>query len=478
VNTTEKPTASCLVPVLRYGDVVAAADWLCAAFGFEKSSIVTGDQPGTVRYALLTFGPTMIMLAPSRDVAPANVPWQSDDGDRSEMQSCYFVVGDADAHYARAKAAGAVIVFDIEDFDHGGRGYSCRDPQGHVWNFGTHNPWGDRAPKTDVSRETERMPRGRKRWALASGVLATIIATAVAAAWINGGDDDPRLAAANQAVRQAEEQLILEKHARLDAARAAEEAKTRFALQQGAKEAADRSVAYSREELAREREAKVKAQHAADEARKRIAEVEGAKDAAERTARELEQKLTEEKRARETAEQITAFAGKASDAEPQAAPHSGEAAAALQKMQQDIERERAANDAAHRMAAELGDRLTQEHGAREAAERAAQDMRDQLAKEQASKEAAERAMADAQKQASLEQGAREAAERAGQEAREQLDRERAAKDQAWKMVSQLRKRLGGSQSAEAASQSGDETASSVKPQADKDPQYNGPLSPF
>ena len=49
--------------------------------------------------------------------------------------------GDADQHYARAKAAGAEILFEIKDEDYGGRGYTCRDPEGHVWNFGTFDPW-------------------------------------------------------------------------------------------------------------------------------------------------------------------------------------------------------------------------------------------------------------------------------------------------------------------------------------------------
>jgi uncharacterized glyoxalase superfamily protein PhnB len=43
--------------------------------------------------------------------------------------------------YARAKAAGAEIVMEIEDQDYGGRLYSCRDPEGHLWNFGTYDPW-------------------------------------------------------------------------------------------------------------------------------------------------------------------------------------------------------------------------------------------------------------------------------------------------------------------------------------------------
>jgi uncharacterized glyoxalase superfamily protein PhnB len=56
-------------------------------------------------------------------------------------QSPYVIVEDADAHYRRAVAAGAQIVLDIEDKDYGGRGYTCRDPEGHVWSFGSYDPW-------------------------------------------------------------------------------------------------------------------------------------------------------------------------------------------------------------------------------------------------------------------------------------------------------------------------------------------------
>jgi uncharacterized glyoxalase superfamily protein PhnB len=51
------------------------------------------------------------------------------------------VVGEVDAHYAHAKAAGAEIVIDIKTQDYGGCDYTCRDPEGHVWTFGTYDPW-------------------------------------------------------------------------------------------------------------------------------------------------------------------------------------------------------------------------------------------------------------------------------------------------------------------------------------------------
>lgn len=54
-----------------------------------------------------------------------------------------MVVTDADAHHARAKAAGAEIVIDLVTQDYGGRDYTCRDPEGHIWTFGTYDPWAE-----------------------------------------------------------------------------------------------------------------------------------------------------------------------------------------------------------------------------------------------------------------------------------------------------------------------------------------------
>jgi uncharacterized glyoxalase superfamily protein PhnB len=50
-------------------------------------------------------------------------------------------VNDADAVYAQARASGAAIVQDIQNPDYGGRGFSVRDPEGHVWSIGAYDPW-------------------------------------------------------------------------------------------------------------------------------------------------------------------------------------------------------------------------------------------------------------------------------------------------------------------------------------------------
>lgn len=135
-----KNTTTTVIPTLRYQAAPAAIEWLCEAFGFEKHLMVPGEG-GTIAHAQLVFGNGMIMLGSALDRefdklqkppnALGNVP----------SQSPYVIVEDADKHYARAVAAGAEIVMDIKDEDHGGRGYSCRDPEGHIWNFGTYDPW-------------------------------------------------------------------------------------------------------------------------------------------------------------------------------------------------------------------------------------------------------------------------------------------------------------------------------------------------
>jgi uncharacterized glyoxalase superfamily protein PhnB len=66
---------------------------------------------------------------------------QPDEIGGAETQSAYLIVSDADAVYAKAKAAGAEILLEIKDEDYGGRGFTCRDLEGHIWNFGTYDPW-------------------------------------------------------------------------------------------------------------------------------------------------------------------------------------------------------------------------------------------------------------------------------------------------------------------------------------------------
>ena len=133
-------TGSTIIPCLRYRDALAAIDWLCEAFGFEKRAIHAEND--TVLHAQLTFGSGMVMLgsADNRSEWGRQIA-QPDETGLRETQSPCVIVRDVDAHYARATAAGARVVQDIADQGYGGRGYSCRDPEGHLWWFGSYDPW-------------------------------------------------------------------------------------------------------------------------------------------------------------------------------------------------------------------------------------------------------------------------------------------------------------------------------------------------
>ncbi len=131
-----------IIPTLRYRDAARAIDWLCRAFGFEKHLVVPGEG-GSIAHAQLTFDHRMLRLGTAADDEFGKLQTTPERAGGIGTQSAYLIVPDADAHHARAVAAGADVVYPIRDEDYGGRGYSCRDPEGHLWNFGTYDPWAE-----------------------------------------------------------------------------------------------------------------------------------------------------------------------------------------------------------------------------------------------------------------------------------------------------------------------------------------------
>lgn len=129
-----------LYPSLSYDDAPSAIDFLVRAFGFERRFVAPGPD-GTVAHAELSFGSGVVFVATSKPERR----WLSPRKVGAVTQSLSVRVADPDAHYARAKAAGANIVRALEDEEHGSRGYLVEDPEGHQWYFGTYRPgayWG------------------------------------------------------------------------------------------------------------------------------------------------------------------------------------------------------------------------------------------------------------------------------------------------------------------------------------------------
>ena len=128
-----KTTKATVIPVLRYRDAPRAIEWLCATFGFEKNLVVPNED-GTIAHAQLSFGNGMVMLGSvlKNETEFGRLMKQPDEIGGAETQSAYVVVTDADAVYARARAAGAKIAIEIKDEDYGGRDFSCYDLEGHL----------------------------------------------------------------------------------------------------------------------------------------------------------------------------------------------------------------------------------------------------------------------------------------------------------------------------------------------------------
>jgi uncharacterized glyoxalase superfamily protein PhnB len=139
-NSNASDARSTVIPGMQYRDARAAMDWLCEAFGFEKQAVFEGEGNAVV-HAQLRLGGGMVMLGPIHEGEFGKYMKQPDEIGGAETQSCYIMVPDADAVYARAKAAGAEILIEIKDEEYGGRGFTCRDPQGHIWSVGNYDPW-------------------------------------------------------------------------------------------------------------------------------------------------------------------------------------------------------------------------------------------------------------------------------------------------------------------------------------------------
>jgi uncharacterized glyoxalase superfamily protein PhnB len=136
----KKATAPSVIPMLSYEDGMAALEWLRRAFGFREITRLAGPA-GRLSHGEMEAGDSLIMLAsPTPDYQSpkrhresceqarkwSTVPWIID--------GVLVYVDDLDQHFARAKAAGATILSDIESGPPGRR-YRAEDFEGHRWFF-------------------------------------------------------------------------------------------------------------------------------------------------------------------------------------------------------------------------------------------------------------------------------------------------------------------------------------------------------
>ncbi|KQW71316.1 glyoxalase [Phenylobacterium sp. Root77] len=112
-----------------YQDPKAALAWLEKAFGFELVMLLE-DAEGNVAHSQMEFGDSYVMIGQEWSAdhkSPKSV------GGKNTQTVHIQIDTDLDDHFARAKAAGAVIDAEPQMQFYGDKTYRCRDPEGHIW---------------------------------------------------------------------------------------------------------------------------------------------------------------------------------------------------------------------------------------------------------------------------------------------------------------------------------------------------------
>jgi uncharacterized glyoxalase superfamily protein PhnB len=119
-----------IIPYIFYRDVPAALDFLARAFGFTEL-MRTGTPSGGMHAEMAFDGQRIMMGQASREAGMASVV-------ETEVatQGVFVYLADVDAHYERARAAGARIAKPPQDLPYG-RSYTAHDLDGHPWFFTT-----------------------------------------------------------------------------------------------------------------------------------------------------------------------------------------------------------------------------------------------------------------------------------------------------------------------------------------------------
>jgi uncharacterized glyoxalase superfamily protein PhnB len=130
ISNRSVPTDT-LLPHVVYQDVVEAIVWLTKTFGFSEHYRY-GEPGGPVSGAQMHLGNAWIMLkrAGPGSASPAQMGYGT--------QSLSVFLDDVDAHFQKAKSAGAKIVEDLNETVYGERQYGAEDLAGHHWLFSRH----------------------------------------------------------------------------------------------------------------------------------------------------------------------------------------------------------------------------------------------------------------------------------------------------------------------------------------------------
>ena len=124
-----------VTPRLVVGDGAAAISFYCQAFGAEERGDRFTGPAGELIHAEIKIGDSVVMITEDAVDGPARSPEHLDD-----KVSCIMALywEDVDAAWERAVAAGAEVIYPLEDQFYGERGGRLRDPFGQQWMMSQH----------------------------------------------------------------------------------------------------------------------------------------------------------------------------------------------------------------------------------------------------------------------------------------------------------------------------------------------------
>lgn len=133
---TGSSTHQTIIPSLRYDDADAAIAWLAQIFGMTEH-FVARDERERVEHAQIAWRGSVVMLGEMRgdpkDIH--NLPYRHGSTNLTAESAAQV-----DEIYARAQAAGVIIVQPLTDTDYGSHAFTVADPEGNHWHLGTYDP--------------------------------------------------------------------------------------------------------------------------------------------------------------------------------------------------------------------------------------------------------------------------------------------------------------------------------------------------
>ena len=124
-------TPPSVVPYLFYDDVERAARFIEEAFGFAR--VFESRTPdGALAHAQVAHAGGVVMLGHTGE----GLRLVKSAGSLGALHAgVYVFVDDVDAHFTRARAAGAKVLLEPGDQPWGDRMYCAVDPEGQFWMF-------------------------------------------------------------------------------------------------------------------------------------------------------------------------------------------------------------------------------------------------------------------------------------------------------------------------------------------------------